>query len=49
MNAIIKIFINQLMGGTMEERLHYLTAAPGAYKAMLGLDISIRIDIRKLC
>jgi AhpD family alkylhydroperoxidase len=37
-NATIQIFINQLMGGTMEERLHYLTTAPGAYKAMLSLE-----------
>jgi AhpD family alkylhydroperoxidase len=38
MNPVIQIFINQIMGGTMKERIHYASAAPGAYKAMLGLE-----------
>jgi AhpD family alkylhydroperoxidase len=38
MNPVIQTFIDELIGGFMEARFNYPKAAPGAYKAMLGLE-----------
>jgi AhpD family alkylhydroperoxidase len=38
LNPILQTFISQLMGGSMQPRWEYMQVAPGAYKAMSGLE-----------
>jgi AhpD family alkylhydroperoxidase len=37
-NLVLQTFINQLIGGVMQPRFDYMKSAPGAYKAMSGLE-----------
>jgi AhpD family alkylhydroperoxidase len=37
-NPAVEVFVQQLIGGKMQARINYVKVAPGAYKAMSGLE-----------